>query len=409
LKKQRLFLVLLAIWAIYPLNSSYAQQSGNGPRYKISPAPDAWYNDVDGLRLGLRLRGRQPGTVEEGPHRLDMGIWLGTWLPDYPVSYYLSFIEPIESLTGFNSEASLQLISSFRTGWQDHGIGFNKRWQPGFDEMHYTELSFFLRAQHRFDMEYVPLPVLWQKKWLSLMDLHLRHQNDNGLGRFVIENRVTVNVPLDHDAFIRYAGSYLQNIRFGKGLGLKSRLFAGISSNNTAREYLFSTAVATPVNWMDSGFTRAKGTIPKPWMDAGNIQLSGGPNLRGYTSQDIKGALNGTPYLYTSILSANFEMDYPNPMGHALKSIPIAGDFIELRSYLFFDAGTSPGITSLEESRTLADAGAGFMLSVNIPDYLGKSRGFKIRYDIPLWLSHPGSENNFKYRNLIGIGAVIDL
>ncbi len=49
------------------------------------------------------------------------------------------------------------------------------------------------------------------------------------------------------------------------------------------------------------------------------------------------------------------------------------------------------------------------MLSINIPDYLGKNRGLMLRYDLPLWLSHPGNEANFKFRNVIGLGAVINL
>ncbi|MDZ7680297.1 MAG: hypothetical protein U5J63_00970 [Fodinibius sp.] len=84
-------------------------------------------------------------------------------------------------------------------------------------------------------------------------------------------------------------------------------------------------------------------------------------------------------------------------------------DLVDLRSYLFFDSGTSLGLTSVEEKRTLADAGLGFLFSIDVPDYLGKSRGIAIRYDIPLWLSHPGSEKSFRFRNVIGIGAIISL
>jgi hypothetical protein len=55
------------------------------------------------------------------------------------------------------------------------------------------------------------------------------------------------------------------------------------------------------------------------------------------------------------------------------------------------------------------DAGLGFQFSANIPDYLGKDRGIFIRYDIPLWLSSTvNNESNFKYRNVVGIGAIFN-
>jgi len=44
---------------------------------------------------------------------------------------------------------------------------------------------------------------------------------------------------------------------------------------------------------------------------------------------------------------------------------------------------------------------------LNIPDYLGKPRGFVLRYDIPFWLSDPDSGDSFKFRSLIGFGAVL--
>ena len=96
-------------------------------------------------------------------------------------------------------------------------------------------------------------------------------------------------------------------------------------------------------------------------------------------------------------------------MNKAIEDIPLAG-ILDFRTYVFFDSGTSLGFTDREESRLLSDAGLGFMFNLNIPDYLGKNRGFAIRYEVPLWLSNPNSESSeFEYRSLIGIGAVISL
>src|SRR5699024_4386827 len=96
------------------------------------------------------------------------------------------------------------------------------------------------------------------------------------------------------------------------------------------------------------------------------------------------------------------------PVGTALKKVPFIGGLLSFNSYIFFDTGTSLGLTNREEKRVLSDFGPGFKLTLNIPDFLGKSRGFAIRYDIPLWVSNPpNGEPEFKYRSLVGIGAVL--
>ena len=81
---------------------------------------------------------------------------------------------------------------------------------------------------------------------------------------------------------------------------------------------------------------------------------------------------------------------------------------LQLRSYLFSDTGQSLGLSSNEDTELISDAGLGFMFSLNIPDHLGNPRGIMLRYDIPLWLSHPGEEQHIMYRNVIGIGAIFE-
>src|SRR5690625_7471215 len=109
------------------------QVKGQGFGYEVIPKPDIWYNDVDGIRLGVILDGQVPGSFGDGPHRLDAGVWLGVWFPDVPVSYYVSFTEPISAWSEFSSEADMELVRSVRTRLYNHGIGFGKRWQQGVD------------------------------------------------------------------------------------------------------------------------------------------------------------------------------------------------------------------------------------------------------------------------------------
>lgn len=170
--------------------------------------------------------------------------------------------------------------------------------------------------------------------------------------------------------------------------------------------------------------TRAKGTIPQPWLTSGDLQVAGGANLRGYNSQDIRtfdvdepfcvNCSNAAPFLFNSIASINAEFDYYNPINVFLNDLPYVAEFISFRSYLFLDAGRSLNLHQRDRDDFFRDkdtlfsnAGAGFSLSLNIPDYLGKQRGFVLRYEIPFWLSDPVEEDSFKWRNLFGFGAVV--
>ena len=408
-------IIIACVAIILSLTSLASAQSSKS--YEFIPAPDVWYNDVDGIRLGVRLKGQVPGTFEDGPHRLDAGVWLGTWFPDLPVSYYLSFTEPIPRWSDFGSEANIQLISSVRTGYTQQGLSFNKRWQQGFDERRYRELSFLNTYEKRFDDEYTAFPLLWtdEDKFLSSLTANL--QDENGLGFYTLSVNGSVQYLNQNYAFGSLTA--VQRIPFNENWGLKFRGFAGTSTDQTAPEYLFARSTGQAIETLSNGVTRAKGTIPQPWIEGGNFHVAGGANLRGYTEQDInsflldrcESCLFEDPddleiALFRSVLAFNTELDYPNPIKSLFNSIPYVADFITLRSYLFFDAGSTLGSSNISGS-WIADGGAGFALSLNIPDYLGKPRGFVLRYDIPFWLSDPDSGDSFKFRSLIGFGAVL--
>ncbi|MDX1670784.1 MAG: hypothetical protein R3211_00480 [Balneolaceae bacterium] len=401
--------VVLLLLHLHPGTVDRVRAQDEAKSYELVPAPDLWYNDVDGIRVGIRLRGQVPGTFDEGPHRLDFGTWFATWLPDTPVSYYLSFTEPIPSISDFASEGNIRLRSSIRTGLHRHSLGFNKRWQLGFNERDYRRLSIRFSGQKRFDDEYLQYPQLWQPEWLYLAESDLVISDENMIGRYYSRLTVHFNLAGEIENFLQGSWELQQIFPLSEYFQLRARIFAGLASDNTPPEYLFMRSMMTPAHWAEKGLTRAKGTIPVSWMEEGFIQVSGGPNLRGYTDQEITLLNAGGSPLVTSMGSVNLELDYPNPIDRYFSKIPVVGGFLKLHSYLFFDSGTSLGVSQTEEERLLSDAGLGFMLALNIPDYLGNQRGIFLRYDVPLWLSNPGIGERIEWRNIIGIGAVISL
>lgn len=394
-----------------------AQSAG----YEILPSPDLWYNDVDGIRIGVNLKGQVPGTFEDGPHRLDAGLWVGLWFPNLPVSYYLSYTEPINSWSEFGSEASIGFISSIRTGYHNHGVALNKRWQQGFDERRYRELQIYNSFEKRFSLDYTPFQILWSDRDKLLTNISAELRNDNRLGWY----RFTANTSFQYldKNFIVSAISAIQSVEFNRFWAFHLRGYSGFATSGSTPEYLHSRSMKPAIQWIDNGVTRARGTIPQNWLELGNMHIAGGANLRGYTSPDIKhfisaceepgttseACLNDTSshLLFHSIISMNVELDYWNPIAVMFNDVPYASEFLKFRSYLFFDSGRSLNFVENEPAGSFSNAGAGFSLSLNIPDYRGKDRGFVFRYEIPFWLSQPEEGDAYKLRHLFGFGAVI--
>tara|TARA_R110002124_G_scaffold183735_10_gene351266 strand:- start:6160 stop:7311 length:1152 start_codon:yes stop_codon:yes gene_type:complete len=370
-------------------------------KYRFTPAPDIWYNTVDGVRIGIRILGEQEGSFKDGPHRLDAGLWLGTNIPENPVSYYLSLTEPIKSISDFGEEGSFQVISSIRTGFSQHKLLLNKRWQDGFNELLYKEVSISFSQQKMFAAEYRPYPIQWSTNWKSLVGINFMTHNESEDNLFEAIFNVQQNINPESESFtsldVEVWDVYPINDKFGLGF----RLFGGFTSENADPEYLYTASYAKPIDWLGNGVSRAKGTIPTAWLNNGLAHVSGSANLRGYTDTQYSNLTLGG---FNSVAALNLEFEFPNPYSLSNKD-GILGEFLFLKSYLFVDAGTV-----FEDTPMLFDAGVGLQFSLNIPDFLGKPRGFAVRYEVPFWISNPNDGNsNFEFRNLIGFGAVISL
>ncbi|MEX0680398.1 MAG: hypothetical protein WD097_03380 [Balneolales bacterium] len=421
-------LIIFTLFVAIPCEKIYGQLRIT-ENYEVGAAPDLWFNAVDGVRTGVRFRGEEPGTFLDGRHRIDAGIWLGTRFPENPLSYYFSYTHPVDPVSDANSEGAFRMVSSIRAGLHLHESGFQKRWQPGFDEYISFDLGIFAGLYHRFDMEYVLYEKLWQQNPMFYLRSNFRKRDRNIMGRWTVAWSVRAGFPLSRkDDFTSFSD---QKTRLPRSLGidglfaqvhleamqeislpmlmvLRARLFGGISSDALPSEFRYLTSDAVAMDWIHSGFTRARGTLPQHWMGAGWIHIPGGPNLRGYTLETTELLEKGLNAWSQHVVSYNLNLYYPNPFNIYISKIPYLGEMLKLESYVFSDAGFLYRENHWQRLRI--NAGAGFMLSLNIPDYLGKDRGFFIRYELPVWLSEVSDgENNLKARHVLGIGALFRL
>ncbi|MEQ8525585.1 hypothetical protein [Gracilimonas sp.] len=409
----RYFLVVL-LFLLIP-GAVHAQSD----KYKLEFAPDLWYNSVDGIRVGVRVLGDMEGTFLDGPHRLDAGAWLGTSFPDQPVSYYVSFTEPIPGLSDFGEEFNVQLKSSIRTGYSRHGISLNKRFQKGFDELRHQEISIEVSQEKAIGNEYRLNPFR-ETDWKTLVGFDLNTSGFTPLGALKTSLVLKQNINGASGNFSIGNAEIKHLTDLGKGFGLNLRAFGALVSSDAPMEYNFSLANRAPVSWLNNGVTRASGTIPDLFFENGLVQVAGGLNIRGYNTESFINPDGDKDYSISYVgtidkgISLNTELIFPNYI-NSLLNRTIMGDFIHLKSYLFHDIGKVSGVRieddiAVDLEKTVSDAGVGVQFSINIPDWLGKDRGFAIRYEVPFWISDPeNGEKTFKFRNLIGIGAVISL
>lgn len=392
------------VFLVIAIFSSAVSAQDNSGKYRFTPAPDVWYNSVDGVRLGIRVLGEQEGSFKDGPHRLDAGIWLGTNIPDNPVSYYASFIEPIKSISDFGEEGSIQLVSSIRTGFSQHQLSLNKRWQDGFNELNYKEIAVSFSQEKMFDQLYRPYSVQWSSSWKSLLGLNLMTHNESEENTFEGILDIQQNVNPESQSFFVSNLELWKLHKINKNYEFGIRFFSAFLSENTAPEFIHNISYAQPRKWLDNGVSRARGTIPQNWVDNGFAHVSGSGNLRGYTDTILSEFSTEPASGFGLLFTINTELEFPNPISKSLKK-GILGEFVFLKSYTFLDAGYLRA-----DLPVLFDAGVGLQFSFNIPDFLGKPRGFAIRYEVPFWISEPDAgDSNFEFRNLIGFGAVISL
>jgi len=431
----RYFTIIIGLMALFFLapRSGVAQERS----YSVLPSPDAWYNRVDGFKVGVRLLGQVPGTFDGGPHRLRSVVWLGTSIPNYPIGYELEFTEPIKAFSEYGSEATWSLISGIRSGYYRHGMRVMKRWQPGFDERFYRELQLQSSVSKRFDVDYAVLEQRWSRE--QTWNTELRW-TDSGKNRFG-PSRIGVSASAQWlgTAFFQVEADVRQSVRLGRAGRLLGRVFGGLITSDRYPEYLYLRSGGPAVDWMQSRFTEARGTIPPKWIRDGLVHVSSGsigmgPSLRGAAEQEMQrlrdGDLSG---LMQSVLVFHLEYSFINPIQNYIDRSGYLGEFLGFETYLFgdtggallardrerdrdmdlgLDMGTDLGLDmdlGPDPGKWLSSAGFGALLRLSFPGPDLKTRSLVLRYEIPAWLSDgPGPDHkDIDFRQIVGIGAVI--
>lgn len=383
--------------------------------YLVEFNPILWYNAYDGIKAGLRVK----GDYYRQYHRFDFRVWYNTSLAQQQ-----NFFDPAESSMHNPVSYLFKYDHRLRKNLSNVRFGLESSWMAGLvrNEVSLvktlsnqkTDVGIRVGSLYRMaaqDLNYLHYPFEWnEEQWNNYTDVRLSHnyKYKNGKGKI----RSTLRSPL---FWSDYSYGFLNlssvNDNYLGPLNFRTRVFGqfGLGQNWAPESELF-VAGANPEQMMKNRWTRAEMFIPESYYGYGsmtaNFQTGGGLNLRGYNNYLVPqyngDSLIRMPYSNSTGLAFNGELEFDD----ILRIKRDWREFVELKTYLFYDAGVI-NVNRTNESFAFAnlrmDAGLGLTLDIKQWGRMDDADPFQFRVDFPLFLSRPPAGEEFvQFRWLIG-------
>ncbi len=385
--------------------------------YVIYTRPDVWYNNYDGIKIGVHAE----GNYMRIKHLFSADFWLNTALgrgklpeetnpnKNDPASFRLFYKT---ALTSIYSKLNIYASAAFLDGLT--------RVSPVVEIVtrnsktkFFAEYKLMCRS-NAADLDYLLYPTLWQA---NKFNNNLRLGISQNYNTSKIYGSLTLGTSSNSIySEYNYSTIYLTNtlaLSTGK-LDWRSRFFLQYGSGtNVPHESALYLAGANPEQLMDNAYTRSAGFVPTKWAGYGDVtrhfQQGGGLNLRGYAGYLVpEGKGVSQQYLFkgTSGTSLSVEMEGTRLINWKPK---ITRNWLKCSLYAFADAGTintNKPDENLKLSGLRMDAGIGTALTIKKWGMFNAINPLTIRFDLPLWLNAPpAAEKGFtQFRYVIGIG-----
>lgn len=386
-------------------------------KYNIYLRPDIWYTGLDGLRLGVKMR----GDYYQKFHVWDLNILAPTFL-----------LRQGERATYINDPAIdyINVLFRYHTSadawWQGLGFQVDLRWIDGLRlvRLGFNRQSpngkwksfFFVKGMYRNrnGVDYLIFPGFWTyDSWniTANYGIQRNYHYPNGQGTWVMRFR---------NGFPGTSGDYHQVILENKHkynlwrFELRTRLFAMYGTGRRLpMESALYLAGANPEEMMDNSIVRSFGFFPEGWTTIGaytsNFHYGGGLNLRGYSGYLAPYDYRGSQYLTFASsggVSYNLELDLDGLIQWRPK---FSRNWLHFDVYAFTDGGVMNAYRETHHVRPAQfrmDAGAGAAMTIKKwGPWTQTIKPLTLRFDIPFFLNTPpASDPEFvKFRWLIGI------
>jgi len=384
--------------------------------YELRWRPDAWYNQYDGVKIGMHLN----GNYLKNFHVFDANFWFNTALGQvhFPEAIYINKFDVFSYRVNYNTllpklgkNVKIDVHSSFLEGLQRHELGLSKTSKSKNDK-----IKIYLKALYRKDanaLTYLLNPTEWlENKWNNTLNIeytHLYHYA-SGMGEIKVGMKTSA-IGSNYD-YSSLRLSVVNHSRIAKMI-LSTRFFAQYGSGtNIARESALFAAGANSEELMDNKYTRSIGVFSASNAGFGSntniFQAGGGLNLRGYAGYLMAESKNnsyvaGYKGISGTSFSAELEFsDYFRWMPKRMRT------YLDFDTYLFSDAGillVPTGSIQNQWGTFSADAGLGATMKIKKFGRLETVKPLVLRIDFPLFLNRTPnlSPDNFQFRWIIGI------
>lgn len=387
-------------------------QTPNFNLYENYWRPDLWWNEVDGLKVGLNFS----GSYYNLKHIYNLTVWYNTKsgeskrienINPTPIDFAFIYKNRIGKLLDFNFRTKkLEGISMVETGIEKSIR--NDKWSMSYKAFgEYINFFHNISSKPELSETHQLYPELMESnKVNATFNLNYYHpfRYKKGTGNLNIGLR---NTALLSD--FSYSGitfKLLNSNPIGKKLVLKSRIFSQYLHGTVAAESGLFIAGANTEELLENKFTRSRGIVPESMIGYGNtgeyaFHMGGGLNIRGMAGYAATNTQDqDTFFIYNGNKGAavNLELEF----GKLFKlNAPKLTQYLKLNPYLFADAGILGNKSQWSGLR--ADAGIGTTLTIGFGKY-NKLQPIVLRFDAPVVLNRvdPGSEY-FELRYVIGI------
>jgi hypothetical protein len=395
----------------------------NWKRYDMRIRPSLWYNGYDGLKFGAVLG----GDYMNAKHVFELGAWFSSGIGQNYVNQTMvdstaaktrynvfSFLFDYRTSTHrFIKKSGIYIQLKSIDGLDGGTIGFEKKSNNDKTRI-YTHLKAMWRDMPQ-DMVYLINRNEWgYRKLNSALHVGLEHnyKYKRGTGNILLDAR-TAAFTNDYD-FSAASITSVNKHDLGR-LGVNTRVFGQIGfGSRLPDESMLFAAGANNEDLMNNKYTRSMGFIPPDWGGYGittnHFTAGGGLNLRGFSGyllarQNKDGSLS---YDYKGATGASVSMEIEFGKLFRRFNPKFLNNSVKFQPYLFGDAGiintNAPGTPNVM-SDLLADAGAGFTLSIVKWWKLYNIKPLTVRFDMPFFINRlPYAEKDYlQFRWMIGI------
>ena len=357
--------------------------------YQFRLLPLGYYNDIDGGKAGLRLRGGYDG-------RYKLFTLQGLYgFESETVDGYGAFEHPMPYL---GREASIRAEGYYREGRQGGMLAIDKTRRTSLTDPLAQEITLFASYQELANRKLADTAYVYPNTYevganvkagigftiepktdlfatsISLLGETSMWGSDFDYQKFTLDARITParRYPLPVKPYIR--------------------LFLGHSVVDPPLQEMYNLAGAGPLDKERYFWLRSVGAFPEDYYN--NFHVPGDANLRGYYDGDFS---------FKRIFSANVELELPFPLpgGRGVRRL------LRQRLYLFYDAGTVLSERPMEFLPHAMQASLDpTIFDGYISDFGVGVSVWKLTAEFPLYLSNPeisGEEEEWDLRWTIGI------